>query len=116
MFGAVRSPLAQPRNLMGGHIVSALIGITAWKLFPQIPWLAESLAVGTAIAAMHLTRTLHPPGGATVLIAVIGSERIHDLGYLYVLIPATLGPLVLLLVALVVNNIPDSRRYPEIWG
>jgi CBS-domain-containing membrane protein len=64
---------------------------------------------------MHLTRTLHPPGGATALVAVIGSDRIHDLGYLYVLVPATVGPMVLLLVGLVTNNIPRTRRYPEIW-
>jgi CBS-domain-containing membrane protein len=115
VYGAVRSPLAQPRNLVGGHAISALVGVTAWQLFQHTPWLAEASAVATAIAAMHLTRTLHPPGGATALIAVIGSDRIHDLGYLYVLIPATLGPIVLLLVALITNNIPASRRYPEIW-
>jgi CBS-domain-containing membrane protein len=114
VYGAVRSPLAQPRNLVGGHVVSALIGVTAWQLLYQYPPLAAALAVATAIAAMHLTRTLHPPGGATALIAVIGSEHIHQLGYLYVLIPATLGPLVLLLVGLLVNNIPASRRYPEV--
>jgi CBS-domain-containing membrane protein len=64
---------------------------------------------------MHLTRTLHPPGGATALIAVIGSQQIHNLGYLYVLVPALAGSLLLLLVGLLVNNIPGSRRYPEIW-
>jgi len=73
------------------------------------------MAVSTAIAAMHLTRTLHPPGGATALIAVIGSPKIHALGYLYVLVPATLGAILLLLVGLLVNNIPESRRYPENW-
>ena len=77
--------------------------------------LAASAAVATAIAAMHLTRTLHPPGGATALIAVIGSDQIHALGYVFVLVPALVGPVVLLLVALLVNNIPASRRYPEIW-
>ena len=115
VYGAVRSPLAQPRNLVGGHVVSALVGVTMWKLCQHTPWLAEALAVATAIAAMHLTRTLHPPGGATALVAVIGSDRIHDLGYLYVLVPATAGPMVLLLVGLVTNNIPRTRRYPEIW-
>ena len=115
VYGAVRSPLAQPRNLVGGHVISALVGVTAWKLCEHTPWLAEALAVATAIAAMHLTRTLHPPGGATALVAVIGSDRIHDLGYLFVLLPATVGPMLLLLVALVTNNIPRSRRYPEIW-
>jgi len=115
VYGAVRSPLAQPRNLVGGHLLSALVGVICWKLLHQHLWLAESLAVATAIALMHATRTLHPPGGATALIAVIGSDDIHKLGFLYVLIPATLGPLILLAVALLVNNLSKTRRYPEIW-
>jgi CBS-domain-containing membrane protein len=115
IYGAIRSPLAQPRNLIGGHILSAIVGVACFKLLHGIPWLAEATAVATAIALMHATRTLHPPGGATALIAVIGSQRIHEAGWLYVLVPATLGPLILLLVALLVNNIPASRRYPEVW-
>lgn len=115
VYGAVRSPLAQPRNLLGGHFLSAIVGVACWKFLYHYPWLAESVAVATAIAVMHLTRTLHPPGGATALIAVIGSAGIHNLGFWYVLIPATLGPLILLAIALLVNNIPKSRRYPEIW-
>ncbi|NEX20708.1 HPP family protein [Thiorhodococcus mannitoliphagus] len=115
VFGAVRSPLAQPRNLIGGHVLSALVGVTCWQWLGGDPWLTQSVAVATAIALMHLTRTLHPPGGATALIAVIGSDQVHAMGYLFVLIPATLGPLVLLAVALLVNNIPAARRYPEFW-
>jgi len=115
VYGAVRSPLAQPRNLIGGHVLSAVIGVLCWKLLNQNMWLAESVAVATSIAVMHATRTLHPPGGATALIAVIGSPEIHKMGYLYVLLPATIGPLILLAVALLVNNVPASRRYPEIW-
>ena len=115
VYGAVRSPLAQPRNLVGGHVVSALVGVLCWKFMSQNLWLAESVAVATAIAAMHATRTLHPPGGATALLAVIGSPAVHKLGFWYVLMPATIGPLVLLAVAMLVNNIPSSRRYPEIW-
>jgi CBS-domain-containing membrane protein len=115
VFGAVRSPLAQPRNLVGGHFLSAVVGVICWKLLHQMPWLAEAMAVATAVAVMHATRTLHPPGGATALIAVIGSAEIHKLGFLYVLIPSTVGPLVLMAVALVVNNLPKSRRYPEVW-
>lgn len=115
VYGAVRSPLAQPRNLIGGHVLSAIIGVLCWKLLKEHMWLAESVAVATSIAVMHLTRTLHPPGGATALIAVIGSPDIHQLGFLYVLVPATVGPLILLAVAVLVNNIPSSRRYPEIW-
>lgn len=115
IYGAVRSPLAQPRNLIGGHFVSAIVGVACFQALHGIPWLAEATAVATAIAVMHATRTLHPPGGATALIAVIGSPRIHELGWLYVLVPATLGPLILLVVALLVNNIPATRRYPEVW-
>jgi len=115
VYGAVRSPLAQPRNLIGGHVLSAIIGVLCWKLLNQHMWLAESAAVATSIAVMHATRTLHPPGGATALIAVIGSPAIHKLGFLYVIFPATIGPLILLVIGLLVNNIPASRRYPEIW-
>lgn len=115
IYGAIKSPLAQPRNLVGGHLISAAIGVTAYKIFGPYMWLATSVSVATAIAMMHATKTLHPPGGATALIAVIGSQKIHDLGYLYVLIPAGLGAVVMLVIALLVNNIPKNRRYPEYW-
>jgi CBS-domain-containing membrane protein len=115
IYGAIRSPLAQPRNLIGGHVISAVIGVTVYKLFPAHLWLASAIAVATAIGVMHATKTLHPPGGATALIAVVGSQKIHTLGYLYVLIPAGVGPVIMLAVALLVNNIPKNRRYPEFW-
>ncbi len=108
VYGAVRSPLAQPRNLVGGHVISAAIGVAAHQLLGAAPWLAAAAAVATAIAAMHATRTLHPPGGATALIAVIGGDQIHALGYLYVLAPVGLGAALLLLVALLVNNLPQA--------
>ena len=73
----------------------------------------SAIAVATSIALMHMTKTLHPPGGATALIAVIGGDKIHNLGYLYVLIPVGCGAVIMLIIALLVNNIPSSRRYPE---
>lgn len=115
IYGAIKSPLAQPRNLLGGHVFSALIGVSVYKLLPDAPWLAAPLAVATAIAVMHATRTLHPPGGATALIAVIGGAKIHSLGYWYALAPAGLGAVIMLAVALLVNNIPKTRSYPEYW-
>jgi len=115
IYGAVKSPLAQPRNFIGGHLLSAAIGVTFYKLFPDQMWLASSLSVASAIAGMHATKTLHPPGGATALIAVIGSSKIHELGYLYILMPVGLGALLMLVVALLVNNIPKKRSYPEFW-
>lgn len=115
IYGALRSPLAQPRNVLGGHILSAIVGVTAYQWLGAYPWLAAAVAVSTAIALMHLTRTLHPPGGATALIAVIGGESVHQLGYLYVLMPTALGASVMLAIALLVNNIPKTRKYPEFW-
>ncbi len=115
IYGATKSPLAQPRNLMGGHIISALIGVACYKLLHSQVWLAAALAVATSIAVMHATKTLHPPGGATALIAVIGGEKITNLGFFYAIMPVGAGALILLIVALIVNNIPRQRRYPEFW-
>ena len=115
IFGAIKSPLAQPPNLLGGHVISALVGVSAYKFFAPHLWIAAAVAVATAIAAMHASKTLHPPGGATALIAVIGGEKVHNLGYLYAAVPAAAGAIIMLAVALLVNNIPNSRRYPEFW-
>ena len=112
IYGAIKSPLAQPRNLIGGHIFSAVIGVAAYKIFNNHMWLAAGVAVATAIALMHATKTLHPPGGATALIAVIGGQQIHNLGYLYAIIPAGLGAMIMLVIALFINNIPKNRKYP----
>jgi len=115
VYGAIKSPLAQPRNLVGGHVLSGAVGVASYQLLHPQLWLAAAVAVATAIACMHATKTLHPPGGATALIAVIGGEKIHALGFLYPVIPAGLGAVIMLFVALVVNNIPKTRRYPEFW-
>ena len=115
LFGAVKSPLAQPPNLLGGHLLGAVIGVSAYKLLPGHLWLAGALAVATSIAVMHATKTLHPPAGATALIAVMGGEKIHQLGYLFAVMPVGVGVMILLAVALLFNNIPQNRRYPEFW-
>lgn len=115
IYGAIKSPLAQPRNLVGGHVLSAFVGVIAFKLFHAEPWMAASVAVATSVALMHATKTLHPPGGATALIFVIGSDQIHALGFMYVLVPTGAGALTMLLVALIFNNMSSHRRYPEFW-
>ena len=115
IYGAIKSPLAQPRNLLGGHFVSAVVGVTSYQLLHSHIWFAAAVSVATAIALMHATKTLHPPGGATALIAVIGSQKIHELGYLYTIIPVVIGASIMLIVALLVNNIPKNRKYPEFW-
>jgi CBS-domain-containing membrane protein len=113
LYGACESPLAQPRNLIGGHFLSALVGVTVMQLMPDTLWLAAPLSVATAIAVMQLTDTLHPPGGATALIAVIGGAQVVDLGYLYAFIPVTAGATVMLMVALIVNRLAPNRSYPQ---
>ena len=114
LYGAPRSPLAQPRNLLGGHILSAIVGVACYQLFPDNQPLAAALAVATAISVMQITRTLHPPGGATALIAVLGPRAVHDTGWLFP-VPVALGAGILLAVALVVNNLSRQHRYPEQW-
>lgn len=115
LYGAIKSPLAQPRNLLGGHIISALIGVSMMKLFGLFPELAAALAVSLSIVVMHATKTLHPPGGATALIAVISGPKVQQLGYFYVVMPVAAGALIMLVVALLVNNLASNRRYPEFW-
>jgi CBS domain-containing membrane protein len=112
VYGATNSPLAQPRNLVGGHVISAFVGVTIHKLIPGEVWLSSALAVSTAIVMMQITKTVHPPGGATALIANIGSEKIKVLGFMYVVSPVFTGVIILLIVALVFNNIPKNRYYP----
>ena len=110
--GVINSPLAQPRNVIGGHLISAIVGVTFNYLFPQ-SWFAAALAVSLSIVMMQVTKTLHPPGGATALIAIIGSERIKSLGYLYVISPILSGIIVLMIVALFFNNVTSKRSYPN---
>ena len=116
VFGAFRSPLAQPRNVIGGHVLSALVGITVYQLTGggnEI--VGVSLAIPLAIGLMHMTGTLHPPGGATAFITVAGGESIHSLGYWYVLSPCLAGSVLMVAIALCVNNIPPRQRYPLFW-
>ena len=112
IYGAIQSPLAQPRNLIGGHLISAIVGVTVYKIMPPILWINAPLAVSLSIVLMQFTKTLHPPGGATALIAIIGSEKIKALGYHYVFSPVLSGVLILFVTALIFNNMTTNRKYP----
>jgi CBS domain-containing membrane protein len=112
VYGLINSPLAQPRNLIGGHVISAITGVTVHLLIPDMVWLSSALAVASSIVLMQITQTLHPPGGATALIANIGNPKVTALGYWFVVTPVLSGVLILLLVALIFNNISSSRTYP----
>lgn len=117
LYGVPFSDFSQPRNLIGGHILSAIVGVSSQMILGHEIILAASIAVACSIMGMHFTRTMHPPGGATALIAVMGGESIHRLGFLYVVKPVLLGCISLLVIALLVNNLsrnPD-RHYPKYW-
>ena len=111
LFAAPASPLAQPWSILVGNGVSALMGVLSAQLIPEMA-LASAVAVMLAIAAMFLTRSLHPPGGAVALTAVIGGEGIRQLGVGYVLLPVLLNSLLLLMLALFYNRLL-GRRYPN---
>ena len=122
LYGAPLADFSQPRNLVGGHVLSALLGVGVGGVAvslsdPTLVFLAPATAVAGSIMLMHTTRTLHPPGGATALIAVIGGERIQALGWWYALCPVAIGAVAMLLVALVVNNLSTNpkQHYPTYW-
>lgn len=113
LFAAPHAPFSQPWNLVGGHLLSAFIGVACWQWIPDYT-LAASASVGLAIGVMYFARCIHPPGGATALAFVIGPESLHHLGYAYVLTPVLVNTLLILLVALVFNGLFHWRRYPTL--
>lgn len=112
LFAAPSSPLAQPWSILGGNIVSSLIGVTCALLIPE-PVVAAAVAVGLAIAVMLLLGCLHPPSGAVALTAVLGGTSIHEAGYWFVLSPVAINSALILVVALLFNN-ATGRRYPHL--
>jgi CBS domain-containing membrane protein len=114
LYAAPRAPFSQPRNLIGGHLLSAVVGVACFKYLPDFLVLQEAMAVSTAILLMMLTRTIHPPGGATALIAVIGSSQVHVLEWGYVFM-VMLGAFIMLVVAIISNNLYKPGSYPERW-
>jgi len=113
LFAVPHGQLSQPWALFGGHVLSAAVGVTVFRLVPDV-FLAAALAVGLAIAAMYYLRCIHPPGGATALTAVLGGADVHALGYAYVLAPVLVNAVVILLTAVLVNYPFRWRRYPAI--
>jgi CBS-domain-containing membrane protein len=111
LFAIPHGALSQPWALFMGNLVSAFIGVASYMLVPNI-FIAAGLAVGLSIGAMHLLNSIHPPGGATALVAVVGGPVIHDLGFMYVLSPIFINVLSMFVIAVVYNSLFDWRRYP----
>jgi CBS-domain-containing membrane protein len=109
IFGVPDSPLAQPRNVIGGNFVAALVSLTILHLFGSEPW-AMGMAVATAIGMMQLTATLHPPSGAVALVVMMTKAP-----WQFLLTPALEGSIILVLCAVVFNNLAEERTYPKYW-
>lgn len=111
IYGAYKSPLAQPRNVLLGHFVSACIGVVVHVFFGAAFW-SIALGVALALVLMTVTYSIHPPAGATAYIAVqtggLGSE------YMYIFNPVTVGAFVLVLIGVVFNKL-GKREYPTHW-
>ena len=111
LFAVPHSALAQPWNVVAGHALSAIIGVSFAYAFTDT-MIAAALSVGCAIAVMHYLRCMHPPGGATALSAVIGGPAVNATGYAYVLQPVLVNAIVILCIAIVFNALFDFYRYP----
>ncbi|MBM0127174.1 HPP family protein [Pimelobacter simplex] len=111
LFAVPASPLAQPWPVLGGNLVSTAVGLAAHWVVDDV-LLAAALGVGAAIGTMMLLGCLHPPGGACALLAATATPAIDEQGALFVLTPVAVNTVVLLLVAVAVNNL-SGRRYPH---
>ena len=99
VLGSPQAEPAQPRALIGGHLISTLVGLLAVKLLGPAPWVA-ALAVGLAMIAMHLTGTFHPPAGIDPLVIVV-----NDLSWVFLIAPVGIGAVLLGLFAFVWHNL-----------
>src|SRR6187402_2072695 len=111
LFAVPQGALSQPWAVFGGHLLSAFVGVSCQKLFPDQTW-TPALAVGLAVGAMHYLRCMHPPGGATALAAVIGGPEIYRLEYFYLVAPILINVASIVLMAIVFNAFFPWRRYP----
>ncbi|WP_165186525.1 HPP family protein [Caulobacter soli] len=111
-FAVPASPLAQPRAIIGGNMISALVGVTCALIFHAHPALAAAVAVAFAIIAMSLLGCLHPPGGAVALGAALVAGPIGAASYASVFVPVGLCSTLLVLSAMTYAR-AVGRSYPH---
>jgi CBS-domain-containing membrane protein len=109
IFGAPDSPLAQPRNVIGGHLIATGISLVFLHIFGD-SWYIIAMCVGTTIAVMQLTKTLHPPAGADPLVVIISHAPWN-----FMFIPVMVGAAILVLCGVITNNFAKDRHYPKYW-
>jgi CBS-domain-containing membrane protein len=102
VLGSPRAEPAQPRALVGGHLLSTLVGLLVVKLCGPAPW-AAAVAVGLAMVAMHLTGTFHPPAGIDPLVVVV-----NNMSWSFLIVPVGIGALLLATFTFAWNNF-DAR-------
>jgi len=112
IFGIPHSPVSHPWSVIGGHVISAFIGVSAYYTLEN-PIIAASMATCLSMFAMHYARCLHPPGGATAVTAVIGSATVHELGYYFVIVPVFFNSIILLSVAMAVGTFREKNPFTE---
>lgn len=112
IFVVPASPLAQPWSVIGGHVISALTGILVSRLIPD-PILASGVAVAAAIALMSLLRCLHPPGGSTALIGVLGGTTIHGAGFMLAFVPIGLNAVLLAVAGFLFHRFLSGHAWPH---
>ncbi|EUJ37116.1 HPP family protein [Brochothrix campestris] len=108
-FGAWNAPFSQPRNIIGGHFLAALVGLTVLQLIPHTPY-QLALAVGLSLIVMQLTKTSHPPAGATPIVIICANAS-----WSYLFFPVLAGSCLLVICALLFNNLSSTRHYPTFW-
>ena len=108
LFALPESPLAQPRNVIGGHILTALVGLLALHFLPPSIW-ATALAVGVGIAAMVVTKTTHPPAGANPLLILLAGK---SFAWSFLLFPVGIGALLLVVMAAAFHAAVRQLKYP----
>ncbi|WP_255611476.1 HPP family protein [Marinobacterium arenosum] len=109
LFGLPDSPLAQPKNIIAGHILTTLIGLSVLQLFGVQPW-SLGLAVGLAVALMLATGTTHPPAGANPLLVMLTGQ-----GWSFLITPVAIGAVLIVLFGLIYHRVICRRRYPTRW-
>lgn len=111
VFAMPHGTLSQPWPVIGGQGISAAFGVACMLWLPAGPWVA-AFAVGGSIMLMMYARCLHPPGGATAMIVVLGGLEIQQAGFSFVLYPILLDALVIVGAAILFNSLFEWRRYP----
>ncbi|MGE7696019.1 HPP family protein [Lysinibacillus sp. NPDC094177] len=109
VFVVWNAPLSQPRNIIGGHLISAFIGLIMYSLLGT-SIVSISLGVGLTIFLMSLLGIIHPPAGANPIIIILGGY-----GWNYLVMPVLIGALIIVFFGLVINNLRETRKYPLFW-